>query len=98
MLAVLKPAAEAPAAATASHEAEQPHISGPDEEMNFDPWAALLEEFPAASKGIYIESSKGPALKVGSRLLQVGDRIGQNYRITEVRPDGIVVETAPAMK
>lgn len=98
MLAALKPEVEAPASTIASLEAPERPISDSEESPKSDPWAALLAEFPAASKGIFIESSKGSALKVGSRLFQVGDRIGENFRVTAIRPDGIIVESAPAMK
>jgi hypothetical protein len=96
MLEALKPEVEAPVNATAADEgAPRPH-SSLEQVVESDPWAALLEEFPGASKGIFIESSKGPAFKIGSRMLQVGDRIGKSFRVTAIRPDGIVVEAAPA--
>lgn len=63
-----------------------------------DPWSDLVENFKEKSIGVYIETSKGPAVKIGSKLFHVGDRIENRYRITEIRQDGLVVEAAPASK
>jgi hypothetical protein len=97
MQAALKPQEEAPAAVAGNSKGESSD-QGCEDEVDFDPWAQLVENFQGKSKGVYIESSKGPAMKIGTRLWQVGDQIGERYRITEIRPDGIVVETAPALK
>ena len=61
-----------------------------------DPWLDLVESFKEKSIGVYIETSKGPAVRIGSKLFHVGDQIDNRYRITEIRQDGLVVETAPA--
>lgn len=63
-----------------------------------DPWSALIDSFKMESIGVYIETSKGPAVKIGSRLLHVGDRIGNGFRITEIRQNGLLVEATPAPK
>jgi hypothetical protein len=97
MRAALRPQEESPAAAASNVKGESSDL-GSEDEVDFDPWAQLVENFQGKSKGVYIESSKGPAMKIGARLWQVGDQIGERYRITEIRPDGIVVETAPALK
>lgn len=96
MREALKPREEVALSSTDASDKGTP--SGSEEALDVDPWAALLLEFPGNSRGVYIESSKGPAYKIGTRLLQVGDRIGSGYRVTSIRPDGIVVETAPAPK
>jgi hypothetical protein len=63
-----------------------------------DPWLELVDSFKEESIGVYIETSRGPAVKIGTRLLQIGDQIGGRYRITEIRQNGLVVEAAPASK
>lgn len=97
MQAAMKPQEEAPASVASGTLGETSDLGGEDE-VNADPWAQLVENFQGKAKGVYIESSKGPAMKIGARLWQVGDQIGDRYRITEIRPEGIVVETAPALK
>lgn len=97
MQAALKPQPEIPSATAGNTIGANSDLEG-EEEADFDPWAKLVENFQGKPKGVYIESSKGPAMKIGARLWQVGDQIGERYRITEIRPDGIVVETAPALK
>lgn len=97
MQAAMKPNEEAPTSVASNALGESSDLGGEDE-VNADPWAQLVDNFQGKSKGVYIESSKGPAMKIGARLWQVGDQIGNRYRITEIRPDGIVVETAPALK
>lgn len=80
-------------AARAVKEEAAPIDDAPAEE---DRWARLAASLPASSPSIYLESSKGPALKVGSRIFHVGDEIADGYRVKQIRPDGIVVEAAPA--
>lgn len=96
--AALKTSAEPTPAEIAASEAAKHAALDAQEEVERDPWAGLIEAFQGKSAGVYIESSKGPALKIGTRLFHVGDRIGDSYRITGIRPDGIVVEAAPALK
>jgi hypothetical protein len=67
-----------------------------EEVIPYDPWLELVDSFKEESIGVYIETSKGPAVKIGTRLLHVGDQIGGHYRIIEIRQNGLVVEAAPA--
>ena len=97
MRAALKPPVETIAAANAAN-ADAKASEAESELAEIDPWSALVDSFKEGSIGVYIETSKGPALKIGSRLLHVGDQIGDRYRITEIRQGGIVVEAAPASK
>jgi hypothetical protein len=87
-----------PVPETLSPTAEQAAEAHEDESEVADPWSLLVDSFKEDSIGVYIETSTGPAIKIGSRLLQVGDQIGDRYRITGIRADGILVEAMPALK
>jgi hypothetical protein len=96
MRTALKPPEEQMAIASTDKIAAETPEESPEEEI--DPWAALTDSFKGDSSAVFLESSKGQVLKVGTKMLKVGDRIGDRYRVTEVRPDGIVVEAAPALQ
>ena len=38
------------------------------------------------------ESDSGRSALVGTRVLHVGDRLGENLRVSDIRPDGVVIE------
>ncbi len=92
MRAALKPPVEPTTVASANSKS----IGDEEAVIPIDPWSDLVDSFKEESIGVYIETSMGPAVRIGSRLLHVGDEIGGRYRITEIRQDGLVVEAAPA--